>query len=87
MLFPLCYLLLINAIGFLFMYLDKRNAQRNYRRTPEITLLGISFIGGSIGTLIGMYLFRHKTKHLLFSLLLPIMPALQLLLIIVLKGV
>ena len=65
------YLLLINAIGFLLMLVDKRKARKNLWRIPEATLFLSAALGGSIGALAGMYTFRHKTKHLKFVLGIP----------------
>lgn len=70
--FLLLYLLIINAIGFLLMLADKRMAQKNLWRIPESTLLTAAVFGGSIGALAGMYVFRHKTKHLKFTLGVPL---------------
>ena len=67
----LIYLLIINALGFLLMLADKRKAQKKLWRIPEATLLMVAAIGGSIGSLAGMYTFRHKTKHLKFTLGIP----------------
>ncbi len=65
------YLLLINAIAFFLMLADKRKAQKNLWRIPEATLMMSAALGGSIGALAGMYTFRHKTKHLKFTLGVP----------------
>ncbi len=67
----LLYLLIINAVGFLLMLVDKRKAQKNLWRIPESTLFTAAAFGGSIGCLAGMYCFRHKTKHLTFTLGMP----------------
>ena len=58
------YVLCINLIGFLAMYIDKRKAKRNEWRIKEGTLMSIALLGGGIGGIIGMYKFRHKTKKL-----------------------
>ena len=71
------YLLLINAIGFLLMLVDKIKAKRNLWRIPEATLIAVAAIGGSIGAIAGMNLFRHKTKHAKFYIGLPVILALQ----------
>ncbi|MBQ8622487.1 MAG: DUF1294 domain-containing protein [Oscillospiraceae bacterium] len=71
------YLLLINAAGFLLMLVDKRKAQKKKWRIPEATLMGVAAIGGSIGSLIGMYTFRHKTKHPKFYIGIPVILAAQ----------
>ena len=71
------YLIIINAAAFLLMLADKLKARRNAWRIPEKTLLGVAAIGGSIGAIAGMYAFRHKTKHPQFSIGLPVILALQ----------
>lgn len=77
----LFYFLIINAIGFLLMLTDKQRAKKNYWRIPESTLLTAAALGGSIGSLLGMYTFRHKTRHLKFTLGVPAILVLHLLLI------
>ena len=67
----LLYLLLINAVAFVLMLVDKRKARKNRWRIPERTLILSALFGGSIGALLGMYTFRHKTKHLKFTLGIP----------------
>ena len=67
----LLYLLIVNAIAFLLMLVDKQKARKKLWRIPESTLLLSAAIGGSIGSIAGMYTFRHKTKHLKFTLGLP----------------
>ncbi|MBR1628805.1 MAG: DUF1294 domain-containing protein [Lachnospiraceae bacterium] len=66
------YLCVINIIGLLVMWLDKRKARRHEWRIPEKTLFLVSILGGSIGTLAGMYLFHHKTKHWYFVVGMPL---------------
>lgn len=78
----LIYLILINAVGFLLMLSDKYKARKNQWRIPERVLLTVAFLGGSLGSILGMQLFRHKTRHLKFSLGLPAIFALQAILII-----
>ena len=67
----LLYLLLINAAAFVLMLADKVKARKNRWRIPERTLIGSALLGGSIGALLGMYTFRHKTRHLKFTLGVP----------------
>ena len=67
----LLYLLLINAAAFVLMLADKRKALKNRWRIPERTLFLSALFGGSIGALLGMYTFRHKTRHLKFTLGIP----------------
>ena len=73
----LYYLLIINAAGFLLMLVDKWKAKKNRWRVRESTLLIVAALGGSIGSLAGMYLFRHKTQHLKFTLGVPLILAAQ----------
>lgn len=73
----LLYLLLINAAGFLLMLVDKLKAKKNLWRIPEKTLFLVAALGGSVGSLLGMYLVRHKTQHLTFTLGMPLILALQ----------
>ena len=55
------------------MYIaDKRKAKKGRWRTPESTLILLAFAGGSVGALAGMYVFRHKTKHWKFRILVPL---------------
>lgn len=74
----LLYLLTVNAVGFVLMLGDKRMAQKKLWRIPESTLITVAVIGGSIGIIAGMYAFRHKTKHIKFTLGLPVILAAQL---------
>ena len=78
----LLYLIIINAAGFLLMLIDKQKARRGAWRIPEATLIWVAILGGSIGSLIGMYLFRHKTRHLKFLLGVPVILFAQLALLI-----
>ena len=71
------YLLIINALGFLLMLVDKWKAKKNRWRVRESTLLLVAALGGSIGSLAGIYLFRHKTQHLKFTLGIPLILAAQ----------
>lgn len=73
----LLYLLLMNAIGFLLMLVDKQKARKNLWRIPESTLLWTAALGGSIGSLAGMHAFRHKTRHKKFTVGIPVILALQ----------
>lgn len=65
------YLGAMNLIAFAAMGVDKSKAKRGAWRVPEKTLFLLSFIGGSIGALAGMYTFRHKTKHKKFVIGMP----------------
>lgn len=65
------YFLLINIIAFIMYGLDKKKAKKGQWRTPEATLIGVATIGGSVGALLGMKHFRHKTKHKKFTIGVP----------------
>ncbi len=82
----LFYLPIINALAFLLMLIDKQKAKKNRWRIPENTLLGVCFIGGSLGGLIAMNLFRHKTKHLRFAIGIPVMLILHIVALYLLRG-
>lgn len=78
--FLYAYLVIVNAAGFLLMLIDKRRAVRREWRIPEAALMGMAIIGGSVGSLAGMYIFRHKTRHLKFTSGIPAILVLQALL-------
>ena len=80
------YLLIINAIGFILMLVDKIKARKNLWRIPEKVLFLSAIIGGSIGSLLGMYVFRHKTKHFSFILGMPLILAIQIVLAVIIIG-
>ena len=71
------YLVIVNALGFLLMLIDKYKARKNLFRIPKKTFFGIALLGGSLGCLGGMYAVRHKTKHLSFTLGIPVILAVQ----------
>lgn len=63
------YLIIINIITFIMYRIDKQQAIKNNYRISETTLLTLSLIGGSLGSILGMIIFHHKTKKLKFKLL------------------
>lgn len=73
------YLLIINALGLLIMLADKEKAKKHLWRIPESTLLTVAALGGSIGCYAGMRLFHHKTRKPKFSVGIPVIFAVQLL--------
>ncbi len=75
------YLIFINIMGLLSMYLDKYFSKNNMYRISEKSLFFIAILGGSIGGIIGMYQFRHKTKHRQFTIGLPIILFIQLIIL------
>ena len=74
----LIYLAAVNLFGLIIMGVDKSRAKRRKWRIPEATLFLVAVIGGSIGSILGMYLFRHKTKHWYFVVGMPVILVLQL---------
>ncbi len=68
----LIYLLIINLISFLAMYIDKRRAKWGKWRTKESTLFTLVLLGGGIGGIAGMYTFRHKTQKPRFVIGFPL---------------
>ena len=78
--FLLTYLLTVNAVGFILMLADKYKARKNRWRIPEATLMLSALLGGSIGCLLGMYLVRHKTRHMKFTVGIPVILVFQIVL-------
>ena len=81
------YLVIINLIAFLTFGADKRRARRDRRRVRESTLFLLAAIGGSIGALLGMYVFRHKTRHWYFCVGIPAILILQIALPILISHI
>lgn len=73
----LIYLAAVNLFGLIIMGVDKSRAKRRKWRIPEATLFLVAIIGGSVGSILGMYLFRHKTKHWYFVVGMPVILVLQ----------
>ena len=80
----LVYLLSINLISFILMGVDKSKARKRSWRIPESTLFVLALIGGSIGSIAGMHLFHHKTRHRYFLYGMPAILIIQILIVIVL---
>lgn len=83
----LSYFAAVNLIGFALMGIDKYKAKKRAFRIPEATLFIIAIIGGSIGSIIGMYTFRHKTRHRSFVYGMPFILIVQIALIIALFNI
>lgn len=81
------YLVIINLIAFLTFGADKRRARRDRRRVRESTLFLLAVLGGSIGALLGMYVFRHKTRHWYFCVGIPAILILQIALPILISRI
>lgn len=65
-------LVIMNLIALIFYVSDKNKAKKGKWRIPEATLVSLAWLFGSVGALIGMYVYRHKTKHIKFILLVPL---------------
>ena len=76
------YFIIINIFGFFIMWLDKRRAKKGSWRIPEKTLFIITALGGGIGTIAGMYTFRHKTQKIQFVIGFPFITILEIITII-----
>ena len=83
--YSIYYLIFINIISFLTIFIDKKKAIKRKWRIKESTLFLLSFIGGSLGVILGIYSFRHKTKHIKFTLGIPLILIVQVLLFIFIK--
>ncbi len=81
------YLVIINLIAFLTFGADKRRARRDRRRVRESTLFLLAVLGGSAGALLGMYVFRHKTRHWYFCVGIPAILILQIALPILISHI
>ena len=71
------YLVLVNAAGFSLMLADKNRAKKKLWRVPEAVLFTLALLGGSLGIWAGMYLGRHKTRHLKFVVGIPLILIVQ----------
>ena len=85
--FYLLWLCVMSLVSFLVMGSDKRRAIRGARRVPEARLFLLALLGGGPGGLLGMYAFRHKTRHLHFVIGFPLIAAVQILGALYLLGI
>lgn len=76
------YLAVMNLIGFAAMGIDKRKAKKGNWRIPEINLFLYAILGGSIGSILGMHFFHHKTRHWYFLYGMPFILILQVALVL-----
>jgi uncharacterized membrane protein YsdA (DUF1294 family) len=76
--YVIIFLLLINAFAYYLMWHDKQQAKANARRVPEKRLFLFAALGGALGSIIGMQLVRHKTKHWNFLVFMPLLLVLNL---------
>lgn len=66
------YLIVINIVGLILMYSDKLRAKNHRWRISERTLFLVALLGGSLGSILGMFLFHHKTQHWHFVVGMPV---------------
>ena len=76
------YLLIVNLAAFLLMGVDKARAKKDRWRVPEKTLFLPVVLGGSVGGILGMRVFRHKTQHWYFRIGFPLILVLQIALVV-----
>ncbi|MBP1947743.1 DUF1294 domain-containing protein [Virgibacillus litoralis] len=76
------FLISVNAIAYILMGIDKQKAIRHKYRIPERTFWGLAILGGAVGALLGMKRYRHKTKHRLFTLGMPSLIVIHIILIV-----
>ena len=81
----LIYLVSINLIGFLAMGIDKYKAKKGIWRIPENTLFMLCVLGGGFGTIVGMHFFHHKTKKKAFTIGMPLILIMEILIFIYFK--
>lgn len=84
MLYVGIYFFIVNLIGFILMGVDKKKARKHQWRIKESSLFLSAIVGGSIGSILGMYTFRHKTKHTYFVIGMPAILIIQITLAVVL---
>ncbi len=80
------YVIIVNIAGFALMGIDKAKARRRAFRIPEARLFGIALLGGSLGSIAGMYVFRHKTRHWYFVLGMPAILILQVAILLLIES-
>lgn len=78
----LVYLLIINLVAFVLMFVDKKKAEKGKWRVPEKTLFLPVILGGGIGGILGMQVFRHKTKHWYFAIGFPAILIVEIILLV-----
>ncbi len=77
------YFFAANILLFILMGVDKFLAMMGYWRVPEAVLFGVAILGGGVGGTLGMYSFRHKTRHWYFAIFFPVLAILDLILIFI----
>ncbi|RHW33452.1 DUF1294 domain-containing protein [Lysinibacillus yapensis] len=78
----LAYIAVMSIVLCAFMYIDKSRAKKHEWRISEKSLFTLAILGGACGGVLGMYLFRHKTKHNSFAFGFPIIAAIQIFIVV-----
>ncbi len=78
----LAYMSIISIVLLILMGMDKSRAKRHEWRIAERTLFTLAIVGGAVGGVLGMYLFRHKTRHNSFAFGFPLLAAIQIFIIV-----
>ena len=78
----LAYIVVMSIILCIFMYVDKSRARNHEWRISEKSLFTLAILGGACGGVLGMYLFRHKTRHNSFAFGFPILAAIQVFIVV-----
>ena len=81
------YFIIVNIISFIVYYIDKKLAIKHKYRIPESSLIFLSIIGGAIGSLFSMMLFHHKTKHIKFIIINPLLLSIWVYILLILNDV
>ena len=76
------YWIVINIVAFVVYGIDKRKAVKHRWRIPEVVLFALAFVGGALGALAGMYVFRHKTRKWYFAWGIPLILFVQVVLLV-----
>ena len=80
------YLTVVNFTGFAMMGIDKQKARRDQWRIPERNFFITAFLGGSLGCYLGMQVFHHKTMHKAFTIGMPVILIIQIIIPVILYG-
>lgn len=83
----LAYMTVVSLILLVFMGIDKSRARKQEWRIAERTLFTLAICGGAVGGVLGMYIFRHKTRHNSFAFGFPLLAALQLFILVRVWGI
>ena len=68
-----CIFVVMSVLGFMVMGIDKSKAKKGQWRIKEVVLFAFAILGGAVGSTLGMYIFRHKTKHWYFAVFFPLL--------------